>query len=87
MMILIALLLPGAGLFFWGISACAATHHFAMPAAAGVLGGLGLVITGGCYHYLTDYRGTGVRRGFASFLGLAAFSALASYLLNHVLFR
>jgi hypothetical protein len=87
LLILLALLVPGGGLFFWGVSACAAAGRFAMPQAAGVLGGLGLVIAGGCYHYLTDYRGERRRGGLAPFLGLAAFSALAAYLVNRVLFR
>ncbi len=87
LLILLALLVPGGGLFFWGISACSAARHFAIPASAGVLGGLGLVIAGGCYHYLTDYRGARRGRSFAAFLGLAVFSALAAYLVNQVLFR
>lgn len=87
LLMLLALLVPGGGLFFWGISACATARHFAMPPLAAVLGGLGLVIAGGCYHYLADYRGARGRRGFASFLGLAVLSALAAYLVNQVLFR
>lgn len=87
LLILLALLVPGGGLFFWGIRACTAAHQFAMPQAAGVFVGLGLVTAGGCYHYLTDYRGARGWRDFASFMGLAVFSALAAFLVNRVLFH
>jgi len=87
LLVLLALLVPGGGLFLWGIRACTAARQFAMPQAAAVLVGLGLVIAGGCFHYLTDYRGARGWRGFASFLGLAVFSALAAFLVNQVLFH
>jgi hypothetical protein len=85
--VLLALLLPGGGLFFWGISSCAATRHFGMPGALGALAGLCLVLAGGCCHYRADYRDRTGNRSFAAFAGLTAFSALAAYLVNHVLFR
>jgi hypothetical protein len=85
--VLFALLVPGGGLFFWGISSAAAARHCGAFQAAGVLLGLGLVIAGGCYHYRTDYRGARGGRSLAAFLGLTAFSALAAYLVNHVLFH
>jgi hypothetical protein len=84
---MLALLGPGAVAFFWGLSSCAAAHHFGMPGAMGVFIGLGLIIAGGYYHYRTEYKGVPGKRALAAFTGLAAFSALIAYLVNRQLFR
>ena len=85
--VLLALLVPGGCLFFWGIASCASARHFGMPGAAGVASGLCLVLAGGYYHYRTDYRGAGTGRAFLPFAALTALSALAAFLANRLLFR
>ncbi len=85
--VLLALLVPGGGLFFWGIAACASAHHFGMPGAAGAVSGLCLALAGGYYHYRTDYRGAGTGRTFLSFAALSALCAFAAFLVNRLLFR
>ena len=87
LLVLVALMAPGAGLFIWGISSCASAHHFGMPGALGVFPGLALVVAGGYYHYRTEYKDGPYRHPLVSFFGLAAFSALVAYLVNHGLFR
>ena len=85
--VLLALLVPGGGLFFWGIASCASARHFGMPGAAGVALGLCLALAGGYYNYRTDYRGAGTGRTFLSFASLTALCALAAFLANRLLFR
>jgi len=87
LLVLVALMTLGAGLFVWGISSCASAHHFGMPGALGVFPGLALVIAGEYYYYRTDHKDKPGRHPFASFIGMLAFSALFAYLVNHVLFR
>jgi hypothetical protein len=87
LLVLIALALPALGLFIWGISSCAAAHRFGMPGALGVFLGLALAVAAGYYNYRTDYKEGPYKHPVASFLGLAVFSSLIAYLVNHVLFR
>jgi hypothetical protein len=85
--VLLALLVPGGGLFFWGLASCASAHHLGMPGAAGVALGLCLTFAGGYYHYRTDYRGVGTGRTFLSFSASTALCALAAFLVNRLLFH
>jgi hypothetical protein len=87
LLVLLALVAPAAGLFIWGTRSCAAAHHFGMPGVLGIFSGLVLTVAAGCYHYRTDYKGGPYRHPIVSFLGLAVFSSLVAYLVNHVLFR
>jgi hypothetical protein len=87
LLVLVALGVPGAGLFIWGISSCASARHFGMPGVLGVFPGLALVATAGYYHYRTDYKDGPYKRPLVSFIGLAVFSALTAFLVNNWLFR
>ena len=85
--VLLVFMVPGGGLFLWGIRSCAAAHHFGMPGAIGVMAGLCLAVVGGFYHYSTDFKGAGGRRAAVAFLAITGFSALAAFLANRLLFR
>jgi hypothetical protein len=87
LLIFLAFAAPGTGLVIWGISSCAAAHHFGMPGALGVFPGLGLFIVGEYYYYRTKYKGGPGRHTLAAFIGTLMFSAFVAYLVNHVLFR
>lgn len=54
--ILLTMLVPGGGLFFWGLHSCQQARHFGVPGAVAVVAGLCLTLAGGFYHYRTDYR-------------------------------
>lgn len=84
--ILLALLAPGAGLFFWGIARCASSATVTPAAGASCISGLCLVLAGGLYHYWTDYRQAGPRP-VASFLATCALSAMVALLASRLLFR
>ncbi len=54
--VLLAMLVPGGGLFFWGLRSCQEARNFGVPGAVAVLAGLCLTLAGGFYHYRRDYR-------------------------------
>ncbi len=85
--LLLALLVPGCGLFLWGLAVCSDAGRLCLPGAAVSAVGLCLVTGGGYYHYRTDYRRTAARGALVWFLALAALSALMAVLANLVLFR
>lgn len=71
---LVCLLAPGVALFLAGVSRCASCGRSAASVALATAG-LCLVLSGGLYHYWTDYRG--VRPGpLLSFLGLSLLSVV-----------
>jgi hypothetical protein len=99
--ILLALLVPGAGLFFWGLHSCQEARHFGVPGAVAVVAGLFLALAGGFYHYRTDYRDKGRPEAGASagrgrgagaagrlaFLVITLASFLAAVLAHRILLR
>jgi hypothetical protein len=87
LLVLAALGVPSVALVYWGLSSCAAARHFGMPGALGVFSGLALGVATGYYHYRTDYKNRPYKHPLVSFVGLAVFSALMAYLVNHGLFR